>query len=38
MFPFHMPTLEYRNKTWSWYDFIESLKRGLSYVMIALMQ
>ncbi len=35
MFPFHMPTLEYRNKTWSWYDFIEALKKDAIRVIFA---
>lgn len=35
MFPFHMPTLEYRNKTWSWYDFIEALKKDAVRVIFA---
>ncbi|CAG8707993.1 36346_t:CDS:2, partial [Racocetra persica] len=26
-FVIHMPTLEYQNKTWSWLDFIEQLKK-----------
>ncbi|CAG8497028.1 4299_t:CDS:2 [Acaulospora colombiana] len=26
-FVIHMPTLEYRNKTWSWLDFLEQLKK-----------
>jgi Golgi-body localisation protein domain len=28
MVTFHLPTLEYRNKTWTWYDFLQSMKKG----------
>ncbi|KAI9204045.1 golgi-body localization protein domain-containing protein [Polychytrium aggregatum] len=27
LFAFRMPTLEYRNKTWSWLDILDSIKR-----------
>jgi hypothetical protein len=27
-FPFYLPTLEYRNKTWTWLDFLNAIKKG----------
>jgi hypothetical protein len=27
-FTFFLPTLEYRNKTWTWYDFLQAAKKG----------
>ena len=30
MFPFFLPTLEYRNKTWTWLDFLNAIKKGIS--------
>ncbi|KAJ3051417.1 hypothetical protein HK097_007555 [Rhizophlyctis rosea] len=35
MFAFKMPTLEYRNKTWSWLDFLEALKKDASRAVLA---
>jgi hypothetical protein len=35
MFPFFLPTLEYRNKTWSWYNFIEEVRRDAIRVIFA---
>lgn len=29
MFTFKMPTLEFRNKTWTWLDFLDAVKKGL---------
>jgi hypothetical protein len=28
MFAFYLPTLEYRNKTWTWLDFLLAIKKG----------
>ena len=27
MFEFNLPTLEYRNKTWTWFDFVNAVKK-----------
>jgi hypothetical protein len=27
-FAFYLPTLEYRNKTWTWLDFLNAIKKG----------
>ena len=35
MFPFFLPTLEYRNKTWSWYNFIQEIRRDAIRVIFA---
>lgn len=35
MFPFFLPTLEYRNKTWSWYNFIQEVRRDAIRVIFA---
>ena len=29
MFVFKMPTLEYKNKTWSWLNFVDQIKKGI---------
>ncbi|KAJ3271224.1 hypothetical protein HDV01_006957 [Terramyces sp. JEL0728] len=28
MFTFNLPTLEYRNKTWTWMDFLQAIKKA----------
>ncbi|KAI8925650.1 golgi-body localization protein domain-containing protein [Entophlyctis helioformis] len=35
MFEFTLPTLEYRNKTWTWYDFANALKRDTIKIAFA---
>ncbi|KAI8807606.1 golgi-body localization protein domain-containing protein [Cladochytrium replicatum] len=34
-FSFKMPTLEYRNKTWTWYDFLNQVKRDAVKAVLA---
>lgn len=34
-FVIHMPTLEYRNRTWSWLDFIEQLKKDALKIILS---
>jgi len=33
-FTFKFPTLEYRNKTWSWYEFLMAVKKDLTRTVI----
>ena len=35
MFVFHIDTLEYRNKTWSWLDFLNQIKKDAKKAVIA---
>ncbi|KAJ1342558.1 hypothetical protein BSLG_002875 [Batrachochytrium salamandrivorans] len=35
MFEFYLPTLEYRNKTWTWYDFVNAVKRDTMRAALA---
>ncbi|KAI9017507.1 golgi-body localization protein domain-containing protein [Gaertneriomyces semiglobifer] len=35
MFAFKMPTLEFRNKTWTWLDFLESVKKEAFRAVLA---
>lgn len=30
---FHLPTLEYRNKTWMWYDVVQAVRKGNLYII-----
>jgi hypothetical protein len=33
-FVFFVPTLEYRNQTWSWYDLLNALKKGNDFLNV----
>ncbi|EGF79323.1 hypothetical protein BATDEDRAFT_89946 [Batrachochytrium dendrobatidis JAM81] len=35
MFEFYLPTLEYRNKTWTWYEFVNAVKRDTMRAALA---
>ncbi|KND00922.1 uncharacterized protein SPPG_04022 [Spizellomyces punctatus DAOM BR117] len=35
MFAFRMPTLEFRNKTWTWLDFLDAVKREALRAVLA---
>eukprot|EP00842_Homolaphlyctis_polyrhiza_P002467 jgi/Hompol1/3220/HPOL_006407-RA len=35
MFEFYLPTLEYRNKTWTWYDFVSAIKKDAMRAALA---
>ena len=36
MFAFYLPTLEYRNKTWTWLDFLNAIKKGISAYILTI--